>query len=195
MSGDGGAVGDVDGDGLGDLAVSSDVQAAAGMAVERRVFVFAGNAKSGPVESAAWLTVSSDECGRLAGDEDGTYWYCDVGLTPVEAGDVDGDGRAELVLQGVYASGEQDDTQAAVILDAGSGSFELGPESAGVVWLDAGVEAHWQPESGVVTAGLQGGFSADYDADGFLDLFLFTAGDDAGTYVNEYLLGFRGPIE
>lgn len=189
-------VGDVDGDGSADIAVSFEREADHDNLVERRVYLLAGTAASGAVEDAAWLTVASDDCGEIRHNEDSTSWHCDVGLTPVEGGDLDGDGSSELVLHGVYASGETNDSQAAVLLDVPAGTLELDASTPGVVWLDAGAQAHWLPGYADVESAPQGGFVTDFDADGVMDLFLFSATDyNSGAAATSYLYGFRGPIE
>lgn len=192
-------VGDLDGDGLADIAQSDSTEVAWGV-FERSVLIFSGDAPTGSPSDRAWLTIQNDPCGEYWTGEDyaGHMWtYCEDDLRPIGVGDLDSDGTDDLVVQGVYPTAEDATSGAVVLLHPSTGVLELaeGP-AAGVINVDPGVGGEWEPATDDVNLlPHHGAFSTDFDGDGALDLFFFGTFDETAPMPGNYLLGFRGPIE
>ncbi len=82
-------VGDVDGDGVADLLVGANKVDAVGAVDAGAVYVFRGPINAGPNLPAQAATIKLIGSALIAGDEFGTS---------LEIGDVDGDGRADLLV-------------------------------------------------------------------------------------------------
>ncbi len=146
-------LGDADGDGLGDLALSGET-----LDREGRVWVFASPVGSGTVAGAAAQLV-----GEAVLDQAGAHLAA--------AGDTDGDGLGDLVV-GAYGH----DTNG---VDAGAAYLVHRPAAAGVATLGE-VGLRWLGEAegdygGRVVAG-----GGDYDGDGLADLIFGAPYSDAG---------------
>ncbi len=104
-----GTAGDVNGDGYSDVIVGADgYDTSQSWTDEGRAYVYLGSA-SGLAASPAWAA---------AGDQ----WFANFGIAVATAGDVDGDGYADVIV-GAYAydNGESDEGRAYVYLGSASG--------------------------------------------------------------------------
>ncbi len=145
-------LGDTDGDGLGDLAVAGE------MAVNGRTWVFSGPAASGSPDAA----FASFE-GEVAGDN--------AGAALAGAGDVDGDGKADLLVGALLNS---DGASA-----AGAAYLIHGPFSPGAHSLrDA--DTRWVGLADGDSLGRAVAGGRDYDGDGLDDVLLGAPYSDAG---------------
>ena len=138
--------GDLDGDGLDDLLVSSDTN-------------FEGYTWVIPGPGVAGTSPIADAPTRLVGEVVGDL----AGAALAGAGDTDGDGHRD-VLVGAYANGAAGD-------DAGAVYLVRGPFVPGVVAL-GGADRVWRGRGPVDQAGraLDGG--GDLDADGLADVLI-----------------------
>jgi hypothetical protein len=179
------SVGDFDGDGLADLELT--LTGGTDTEVLRRAYVFAGNAASGAVEDVTLVTVSGDLCPEVY-----TYWgngypLCNEPFSAAAVGDLDADGRSEILVQGAFASETAEITDSIVVRGGSSGTLDLATDSDGVIRFE-GMGPRLRQE----TIRPMGGFSPDFDGDGLLDLFLPYYDEATG---GSAILGFRGPIE
>lgn len=150
-------VGDVDGDGVGDLAIGAQ-GAAAGFGA---VYLVAGPPASGTIDLSAADTIWS---GAAAGD--GT------GRSVAGAGDVDGDGTDD-VLTGTLFNNELPTD------GAGSGYLLYGGAWRGAVSL-AAADVVFAGVSAGDRVGYPVGAAGDHDGDGHADLLLAASGSDLG---------------
>ncbi len=150
------AAGDVDGDGLGDLLVGAFLSDAGGVSAGAG-YLFTTPAAGTVDASAADATLTGAE---------GDY----LGYAIAAAGDVDGDGLADLLL-GAPGDDSTDDAAGAAYLVPG-GITGASPVSAVCVAQVLGDVA--DDEAGESVAG-----AGDVDGDGFADLLVGAAGNDA----------------
>ncbi len=155
-------LGDVDGDGFGDLLVggcwNSDVAYRAGKA-----YLLTGG-------STRWTADTSlaEATAVLAGSEEEEF----AARAVAGAGDVDGDGLADLLV-GAYA---RDDGGT----DAGEAWLLLGGDLSGEIDLDSGADASFEGEAAGDRAGLVVAAAGDVDADGYGDMLVASYLNDRG---------------
>ena len=150
-------VGDVDGDGNDDLLVGVPGQPSAG-AEAGAAYLVRGSA----LGASSLADSSAVILGQSAGDL--------LGVAVAAAGDVDGDGLADVLLG---ASGES-----AMGDDAGGAYLVLGPVSGAVSLDDA--HAHLLGEGSGHQAGFAVGGGVDLTGDGYADLLVAAPFNDAG---------------
>jgi hypothetical protein len=164
--------GDVDGDGLDDLAVGAPGRDGAGVGAGAAYLLL------GPRTGFVSLTAADTTLlGVTAGDA--------AGSALAAAGDVDGDGLADLLVGAPHA----DDSAA----EGGAAYLVLGPLGTGHVDLD-GSEAVFAGDFEGILVGSSVAGAGDVDADGFDDVVLGAPGlEDSGAAVGAaYLL--LGPV-
>lgn len=145
-------LGDVDGDGRGDLAFAGE------MSLEGRTWVMPGPVASGTTADAPLSFV-----GEAPNDQAG------AAVSP--AGDADGDGLADLVVGAL-----ENNTSAA---KAGAAYLVLAPFGPGSHSL-ADADARWLGAADGDALGRAVAGGADYDGDGLADLLLGAPYSDAG---------------
>ncbi len=177
------AAGDLDGDGLADLAVAcpgDDLTNAAGT-FHGAVLLYFGR--------ATWGSTVPEADGVVRGVPDGAVdpaTHESVGLRVAAAGDVDGDGLDDLLVTGARLT-EPDQPLAWVLLGGASGPAT---STSGAEWTVAG-EADQRCFGPLDAAGL-----GDFDGDGLGDFGLYcpeepTALDSPTNGVSMAFLGFR----
>ncbi len=144
-------LGDADGDGLGDLAVSGE------MSLTGRIWIFPAPLVSGAVSSATTSFV---------GESQDDF----AGASLAAAGDADGNGHSDLLVgaYGVNSTG----------VDAGGSYLILGPFPAGTQGLLGQIRYDGEAEGDASGRNVAGG--GDYDADGQADLLIGAPYSDAG---------------
>jgi hypothetical protein len=164
--------GDLDGDGLPDLAISAHGEDAAGTDAGA-VYVVAGQV----VGDFALVDASARLLGGAAGDAAG------VGLA--RAGDTDGDGLADLVVGAYYQDGAGSAAGAAYVVQ-GPVSRDLSLSSAAGVHLGvaAGDYAGWAVAGG-----------QDEDGDGLTDVLVGAWGNDEGYTESGVAYLLHGPAD
>jgi len=145
--------GDVNADGYGDILIGAP-RYDAGQIDEGAAFLFLGSS-GGLHGTAAW---------SAQGDQDSSYF----GTSVAWAGDVDGDGRADVVVGAPgYSAGEP--REGAAFLYNGSGSSL----SLGAAWTAESNQADAQFGTSVATAG-------DVNGDGYADVIVGASGYSNG---------------
>ncbi len=158
-----GPLGDVNGDGYGDVAVGSWTYSN-GQAAEGSVFVWYGSAaglgSNGTPANADWLAESDQAGARL-------------GYTVAPAGDVDGDGYADLMAGAIYWDGGEND-------EGGAFVWHGGPSGLGANGTPA--NADWSAQSNQADALLGNSLSmmGDVNGDGYGDVIIAATGSDLG---------------
>ncbi len=154
------SAGDVDGDGLGDVLVASSQSASNGTQAGS-VYLLLGSSLS-----AGGAIGAGDADARFIGPNS----YARLGLSAANAGDVDGDGRDDILLGGELSASE-----------AGMATVVLGCEAVagGVLTLSAGVSSWSGAESGELLGSAVAGLG-DLDGDGLDDLLVGSRGWDDG---------------
>jgi hypothetical protein len=149
--------GDVDGDGKADVLVGAYMEASAGSDAGAAYLVL------GPVSGTMDLGAAD---AKLAGEANGDQ----AGWSVSGAGDVDGDGRADLLV-GAYAQASGGSQAGATYLVLGpvSGTMDLGASDAKLVGEAAGD-----------VAGRSVSGAGDVDGDGKADLLVGADGEDSG---------------
>ena len=100
--------GDVNGDGFDDVLVAAHRYNAPGSSDEGRVDLYLGST-AGPEETAAWTMI-------------GDQWVENFGVSVASAGDVNGDGFADVIVGALfYDDGETDEGAAFLFLGSSSG--------------------------------------------------------------------------
>jgi hypothetical protein len=160
-----GGAGDVDGDGLADIVVGAYGHDSAGDSAGRAYVVF-GKADPAPVKLA---DVAAGQGGRAF---DGAAAYDRAGFAVAGAGDVDGDGFADLVVGAPLADGLSQDVGRAYVVfggpDLASGPLpELAAPPTGFTLT--GVQSRDYAGTAVERAG-------DVDGDGYDDVFVGAPG-------------------
>jgi hypothetical protein len=152
-------VGDINGDGYGDVALAADNEDRAGLSRVGVVYVHYGSATG--LSSAAALTLTGDRAGDYFG-------------TVASAGDVNGDGFADLLV-GAWQ------TDVSTLMNAGVARLYLGsaagldPSAARVI-------------SGAVTMealGVELGGAGDVNGDGRTDVLISRPNATSGSFVSE----------
>jgi len=117
-------VGDVDGDGTGDLLLASSTSSAAGLTSNGAVFLISGTAvQSGDAAAAAWSILAGAGEGDLFGAE------------AAGPGDLDGDGRADLAVAALRGdAGETNEGTVHLWFGDADLAGTLTPVSADVTW-------------------------------------------------------------
>jgi hypothetical protein len=164
-------VGDVDGDGLGDVLVGAYLSSAGGAQSGIAYLVLGGRSGTIPLASAD---------ARLLGEDaaDG------AGMSVAGAGDVDGDGLADLLV-GAFGVDDAGGQSGAAYLVRGAPSGDLDLSLA---------DARLTGESGGDYAGYSVAGAGDVDADGFADVLVGAPSRDDGTTDNGVAYLVRGPF-
>lgn len=147
-----GGPGDVNGDGVPDLCIGADyVNSSAG-----EVQLVSGAIRGNVTESAAFETLMgehyNDNVGRCAG-----------------AGDLDGDGNADILVSGIYSDDGGESSGAAYLVGAGTGAVNL--STARAKFVGEGTYAY-------AGGGLNG--AGDVNGDGVDDLWIGSSGNTSG---------------
>lgn len=144
-------LGDTDGDGRGDLAISGE------MSLSGRTWVFAGPPVSGVVSSAtaSFFGENQDDL---------------AGASLAGAGDADGDGFADLLIGAYGVNGSH--------VDAGGSYLVFGPFNAGAQSLQGQLRFDGEADGDASGRNVAGG--GDYDGDGLGDLLIGAPYSDAG---------------
>ena len=157
-------VGDVNGDGFADVVVGS-YMLSSGESYEGRVWPYLGSA-DGLSSAADWTAESDQQFGEL-------------GISVAAAGDIDGDGFADLVAGAEgYANPDGGEDGAFVYMGSGAG-------------LAAVAELSWQPDQSNADLGFAVANAGDVDGDGYDDLLLGAPRFDNGE--NKRVPGGAGP--
>jgi hypothetical protein len=141
-----GTAGDVNGDGYSDVIVGAPYYGDGGLTSEGKVWVFYGTS-SGVTSSGAWSRESNQ----------GGAWY---GYSVGTAGDVNGDGRADILIGAPHMTGSVSD-EGLVRLYLGSSSGV----SSSYDWTDTGGQTLSKYGSSVGTAG-------DVNGDGYAEAII-----------------------
>ena len=149
-----GAAGDVDGDGYGDVVVAA-YRYNHGQAGEGRISIYRGSA-SGLVTASPWIAESNQ-----------ANAYLGVGLGA--AGDVDGDGYADVIAGAYSYDDDQTDEGAAFVYHGGPGLPGTTPD-----WT---VEA----DQDGAELGYSMGTAGDVNGDGYADVIMGAPAYDAGS--------------
>jgi len=157
------SAGDVNGDGYADVIVGADAYDQ-GQSEEGGAFVFHGSASgiaSGSLASAA---------GRMESNQGGAH----LGFSVAGAGDVNGDGYADVIAGAyLYDGGDTDDGAAFVLLGSSSGIGNRDPTTAFAA-LDADADV-FEGRLGISVAG-----AGDVNGDGYADVIAGAIGYDGG---------------
>jgi hypothetical protein len=138
------SAGDVNGDGYADVIVGA-ITYTNGEDDEGRAYVYHGSA-SGLSSIAAW-TGESDQA------------YAEYGISVASAGDVNGDGYADIIVGADYYDGGQEDEGRAYVYYGSKGGTEAG------VWIAEGGQAEAYAGWSVAGAG-------DVNGDGYADVIV-----------------------
>ena len=167
------AAGDVNADGFGDVIVGADSYDA-GQTDEGAAFVFLG----GPTGIADAIPLTAHA--QLESDQAGADW----GDSVASAGDVNGDGYADVIVGApLYDDGEVDEGAAFVFLGGPTGVAHGNPSTAHAVL--EGNQASAAMGTSVASAG-------DVDGDGFADTIVGASTYDAGELQEGAAFVFRG---
>ena len=155
------AAGDVNGDAYGDVIVGA-VDYDAGQANEGAAFVFLGSAQGiasgGPPAASAQL--ESDQIGS------------DFGLSVAGAGDVNGDGYADVIVGARFFDAGQGDEGAAFVFPGGATGVQDGSPATALATVES------DQATGFLGQGVAG--AGDVNADGFADVIVGAPSFDAG---------------
>ena len=152
------ALGDTDGDGAGDLAVSAQY---AGEDDNGRVYVFGGG-------FGATVDAESGAMGWFEGDA-----YDNIGERLADGGDFNNDGYADLLIGAPYASGSGS--------NSGTVYLMAGPlDTFGAAQTSAYAEFYGEPYNTEAGRGVDG--SMDLNRDGFTDVLVGAPGYDGGGF-------------
>lgn len=152
------AAGDVNGDGFGDIVVGARRWSGAGISKEGRAYVYHGSA-AGPSAAANWV--------RSGGQAGGEF-----GNSPAGAGDVNGDGYDDLLVNAFrFDHGQKDEGMAFLFLGSSAGL------ATAPAWSAEGDEAFAYFGYHVDAAG-------DLNADGYGDVIVTAADKDVPGFVD-----------
>ena len=158
------SAGDVNGDGYADLAVGAD-RYSEGQVWEGAVYVYYG-AATGPSTSASWIAQGNGAYGRF-------------GYSTGTAGDVNGDGYADLIVGAPDTPHPSYAGQVQVYLGSSSGLPAI------PAWIVNGDQTQGE-------LGVRVGTAGDVDGDGYADLVIGAAGYDNGQTDEGRIFIYRG---